>query len=263
MHDRPRPLAGQPPFRLVTVSGALCSLNKYQAVRLNMSSTGEHGGKREGAGRPRGSVNRRSLEAIEEVAARFPDWSPLSHCAAVANDESLPVDVRLDAAKAALPYVHPRLKGVDRDPEAAIEIERRISEARASAFAKHLPLDALADRLARASREPEIEHAELARLRALERRILDAEAVQPTDDRHRLHDRLRRSDPTPVSAPSSSAEAGQVGRAQPPLPAPPTPAPATDWQPRTEYRPILPWPDKDEGRVEVEYDLTDGSYDNS
>jgi len=117
-----------------------------------MSNTNGHGGKRSGAGRPLGNLKIRSLEAIEAVAARYPDWSPLLHFAAVANDETLPVDVRLDAAKAAAPYMHPRPKPSELDPDAAIAFEKRLAAVRAEAVAKEAldPFSNLGDRLDRA-----------------------------------------------------------------------------------------------------------------
>ena len=68
------------------------------------------GGYRPGAGRPRGSKNRRTL-LLEEGArvAAEGGLTPLEHLLTVMRDESQPTQVRLDAAKAAAPYCHPRL----------------------------------------------------------------------------------------------------------------------------------------------------------
>jgi hypothetical protein len=119
---------------------------------MKMTQSNNHGGKRPGAGRPSGSLNKRSLEAIEAVASRYPNWSPLLHFASVANDETLPPELRLDAAKAAAPFMHPRPKQIDLDPNAVVELERRTAEARASAIAKQGldPYIGLGDRLERA-----------------------------------------------------------------------------------------------------------------
>lgn len=121
---------------------------------MAMSESQKHGGRRRGAGRPPGSLNKRSIEAIEAVAALYPNWTPLLQFAAVANDKLLPVEVRLDAAKAAAPFMHPRPKPVELDPEALIELEGRIAEARAKAIAVQGvdPLAGLAERLDRAFR---------------------------------------------------------------------------------------------------------------
>ncbi|MFG1346114.1 hypothetical protein V5F59_14565 [Xanthobacter autotrophicus DSM 431] len=112
----------------------------------------KRGGKREGAGRPKGSLNKRSIEAIEAVVAKYPDWTPLLHFATVANDTSMPADIRLDAAKAAAPFFHPRPKSVELDPDALVTLEGRIAAARASATLKETGehLGGLGDRLLRA-----------------------------------------------------------------------------------------------------------------
>lgn len=117
-----------------------------------MSETSKHGGRRTGAGRPRGSLSRRSLESIQAVAERYPDWTPLLHFAAVANDESLSPEIRLDAAKAAAPYLHPKPKSIEFEPDAAVELEKRLAAGRTEAAAQpnadHI---GLAERLLRAT----------------------------------------------------------------------------------------------------------------
>jgi len=68
------------------------------------------GGYRPGAGRPKGSKNRRTL-LLEEGArvAAEAGTTPLEHLLSAMRDENQPTQVRLDAAKAAAPYCHPRL----------------------------------------------------------------------------------------------------------------------------------------------------------
>lgn len=69
------------------------------------------GGKRPGAGRKPGAATKKTREiankAIEE------GLSPLDYLLSLMRDESLPADDRKDAAKAAAPYVHPRLNAID------------------------------------------------------------------------------------------------------------------------------------------------------
>lgn len=132
---------------------------KHRIFKMAMSEPQKHGGRRLGAGRPPGSLNKRSTEAIEAVAARYPNWTPLLQFAAVANDESLPTEIRLDAAKAAAPFMHPRPKPFELDPEALIELEGRIAEVRAKAIAVQGvdPLAGLAERLDRAFRRDQEE----------------------------------------------------------------------------------------------------------
>lgn len=111
----------------------------------------QRGGVRPGAGRTTELLNQRQMTAIEKVAQQFPDWSPLLHFATIANDETLDPSIRLEAAKAAAPFVHPRLKPVERDPAALVDLERKLAEARNTAKAKsENNLDGLAERLARA-----------------------------------------------------------------------------------------------------------------
>jgi len=69
-----------------------------------------YGGKRHGAGRPRGSRNRRTRET---VAAVEQGMTPLEYLTSVYRDESIDISYRLEAAKAAAPYVHPRLSQVE------------------------------------------------------------------------------------------------------------------------------------------------------
>jgi len=110
----------------------------------------KRGGARPGAGRPRGSLNKRSVEAIEAVGEMFPDWSPLQHFAAVANDQTLDPVIRLDAAKAAAPYLHARPKPVEMEPDAVVELETRLLQAKVEAAATSVSVPGLAERLQRA-----------------------------------------------------------------------------------------------------------------
>lgn len=69
------------------------------------------GGKREGAGRKAGSITKRTRELTE--AALADGISPLDFMLARLRDEGLAPDVRMDAAKAAAPYCHPRLQNIE------------------------------------------------------------------------------------------------------------------------------------------------------
>ena len=66
------------------------------------------GGKREGAGRKPGSLNRRSKEAAEQ--AKREGITPLDYMLKIMRDESSDLDRRDDMAKACAPYIHPRLQ---------------------------------------------------------------------------------------------------------------------------------------------------------
>lgn len=108
------------------------------------------GGKRDGAGRPKGARNNRAVAEIERVAEKYPDWSPLMHMAAVANDPDLPEEIRLDAAKSAAPYVHSKAKPVEIDPEAYLDLQRALLAARIESAAETMASPGLAERLERA-----------------------------------------------------------------------------------------------------------------
>ena len=70
-----------------------------------------HGGAREGAGRPPGSVNKASQEAREKVVAT--GETPLDYMMRVMRDKSAEHQRRDDMAKAAAPYVHPKLSAIE------------------------------------------------------------------------------------------------------------------------------------------------------
>jgi len=69
------------------------------------------GGKRPGSGRPKGAINRVSLAAREAAAAD--GETPLSYMLNVMRDASAEPDRRDDMAKAAAPYMHPKLAAVE------------------------------------------------------------------------------------------------------------------------------------------------------
>ena len=69
-----------------------------------------HGGKRAGAGRKPGSPNKKTQEQISAVEDS--GITPLEYMLTVMRDEGREQSERLDAAKAAAPYVHPKLSAV-------------------------------------------------------------------------------------------------------------------------------------------------------
>lgn len=69
------------------------------------------GGRREGAGRPKGARNRKTVEQSEAV--RESGLTPLDYLLSVMRDISLPREDRVDAAHKAAPYVHAKLASVD------------------------------------------------------------------------------------------------------------------------------------------------------
>jgi len=69
------------------------------------------GGRRAGAGRPKGARNKKTIEQAE--AAKKAGLTPLDYMLSVLRDETLDQSVRLDAANKAAPYVHAKLSAVD------------------------------------------------------------------------------------------------------------------------------------------------------
>jgi hypothetical protein len=65
------------------------------------------GGARPGAGRKPGSATKRTREIADRAADA--GLTPLDYMLGLLRDESLPPDMRFEAAKAAAPYVHPKL----------------------------------------------------------------------------------------------------------------------------------------------------------
>ncbi len=65
------------------------------------------GGKRPGAGRPPGARNRKTVETIRAVEES--GLTPLAYMLSLMRNSALETTMRLDAAKAAAPYVHTRL----------------------------------------------------------------------------------------------------------------------------------------------------------
>jgi len=70
------------------------------------------GGKRPGAGRPKGAASKLDAEA-RAAALSSPDETPLDFLLRIMRDANQPLNERKDAAKAAAPYVHARLSTVD------------------------------------------------------------------------------------------------------------------------------------------------------
>ena len=70
-----------------------------------------NGGRRPGAGRPPGTPYRR-LQDAKSLRERYPVW-PLEHLLDVLNDPQATNARKDEAAKAAAPYLHPRLAAID------------------------------------------------------------------------------------------------------------------------------------------------------
>lgn len=78
------------------------------------------GGARPGAGRKKGGHNRLTEQAAK--MARETGATPLEYLLEVMRDIQAPRAERLDAAKAAAPYVHPKLAAVDMTVDGTISV---------------------------------------------------------------------------------------------------------------------------------------------
>jgi hypothetical protein len=69
-----------------------------------------NGGRRPGAGRPKGSKNRTTVKKLKIVEKLVEEKkTPLEFLIGVMLDKGKDIELRVDAAKAAAPYVHPKL----------------------------------------------------------------------------------------------------------------------------------------------------------
>lgn len=69
------------------------------------------GGARPGAGRKQGAATKRTREVADKAAAE--GITPLEYMLGVMRDEEQTDAVRLDAAKSAAPFVHPKLSSIE------------------------------------------------------------------------------------------------------------------------------------------------------
>jgi len=73
-----------------------------------MDNKSRHGGWRPGAGRPKGRLNQRTI-ARQAAASLLPfNDDPVQWLLALVFDDRQDIRLRGDAARAVMPYVHPR-----------------------------------------------------------------------------------------------------------------------------------------------------------
>lgn len=96
-----------------------------------MSARSNLGGFRAGAGRPKGTQNRRTLALSEKLLAD--GKCPAEALVRIAERAEAKGDMALavDAWKAVLPYVHAKPKPVEFDPIQVVQLAKEISDARA------------------------------------------------------------------------------------------------------------------------------------
>lgn len=76
-----------------------------------MAGEKKNGGARPGAGRKPGSVTKKTREIANKAAEA--GITPLEYMLEVMRDDENPMDVRFEAAKAAAPYIHPKLSSIE------------------------------------------------------------------------------------------------------------------------------------------------------
>jgi len=96
------------------------------------------GGPREGAGRPSGIANKASIARQAEVAAS--GQTPLDYLLEIMRDTTAERGERLDAAKAAAPYVHPKLAAIEHS--GGLDLTTQTKEQRDAAVAAATRADA-------------------------------------------------------------------------------------------------------------------------
>jgi len=84
------------------------------------------GGKRQGAGRKKGSMSKRSQEITAAISATGD--LPLAYMLRVMRDEAVDTQRRDEMAKAAAPYIHPRLTSIDGDLNVNLRHEQALAE---------------------------------------------------------------------------------------------------------------------------------------
>src|SRR5215203_4698940 len=83
-----------------------------------------HGGRRAGSGRKRSGANRLDTKARQHALES--GLSPLEFMLAILRNEANSDAVRMEAAKAAAPYVHARLAHIERKTEATVSFVARL-----------------------------------------------------------------------------------------------------------------------------------------
>jgi hypothetical protein len=78
-----------------------------------------HGGVRPNAGRKSGAATKKTRELADKAAEG--GLTPLEFMLSVMRDEGAERSERLDMAKAAAPYIHPRLSNVEAKVDASVE----------------------------------------------------------------------------------------------------------------------------------------------
>lgn len=115
------------------------------------------GGRRAGAGRPKGTKNLRTVAATElvyEAQEKFPDFNPIAALIALAAEPETDPALAKDCYVAVLPYMAPKFRPVEADIDRLVEIEARLVKVKLEAQSEVLHSNpGLAERLARAKQQ--------------------------------------------------------------------------------------------------------------
>lgn len=94
------------------------------STEINQPKSSGRGGRRAGAGRKVGALTKKT-RAIADAAVKE-GVTPLEYMLKVLRDEASPTDRRDDMAKAAAPYMHPRLAAVEHSGTLTVNHEDRL-----------------------------------------------------------------------------------------------------------------------------------------
>ena len=96
-----------------------------------------HGGKRPGAGRPKGAVNKSTQQLQRNI--KNSGLTPVEHMLKVMRNPRASAQRRDWAAAAAAPYIHPRIQAVQSEPEKPI-LQEQEDQIDMIAFARQVAL---------------------------------------------------------------------------------------------------------------------------
>lgn len=85
------------------------------------------GGKRPGAGRPKGSKDKRSSK-IEKAARLHGGLTPLAYMLKIMRDPKKPADRRDEMAKASARFVHPALNAIEHSGAVKLTHEQQLAQ---------------------------------------------------------------------------------------------------------------------------------------
>lgn len=73
-------------------------------------------------GRKKGVPNKRTQDIVDLLEEKFPGYNPIVSMAAIANDETLPRDIRMAAHKEVAQYVAPKRKAIEHSGNAGLTV---------------------------------------------------------------------------------------------------------------------------------------------